>query len=265
MCKDALVKSLNAKGYSVIKYPREYIKPLLFLCKTNGSLKELGHLGSFVLGSSPMPLVNENTRAPDISVEHTDKLEIGVGLTFLKDLLQLLGVGGVGLDATFKNAKTIKFTFKDIYLDYIFPVVVGDFLVNSKPNTQSSFFGKMKEKGKTFVINETLKSGKMNVSTYDKNDVQLKIDLSAIKNMVSVSPNVAVSSEDNGSMNFEGNIMLPFAFKAVPTWVEVDSLGKAKFKVEFPSTPAPTIKLAASNRSAGFEVIGQGELVEIIQ
>jgi len=264
MCKDKSVKTLNGLGYSPIKLPKsdEYYYPLLWICRQNGGLSRIGRLSNIVQGSAPMPAITPNQAVASISGLSTGQIELGLGLSFLEDILNFFSAQTIKLDAAFKNAKNIEFTYVDVLDDSVFPVELGNYLQKEKPNGSCSYFNKVQEQDQSFIITEILKSKSLKIAAYNESNVKLDLDLGAIKKLLNIAPKVNVQSVDSKTISFSGDKYLAFAFKAICLWVEKNSSGDQFFKFS-PERDAGPLRLAATPPESNYIYFLKNEPVEI--
>lgn len=267
MCKDNSVSHLNELGFNIVRLPRENIDPLLILCKSNGSLETLGEISDFVIEEQPKPPeVASDKAVSEIAGLRTDKFELGVGLKFLEKFLSIIGASGIGLEASFKNADSIQFVYQNVLTDSILPTKIGKYLSSVTPNVNSSFMDSIDEEGEAYVITDTLKSNAFGVVAYDKNDVELALDISALKQLLSAAPKVELYKEEKNVLSFKGDKFLRFAFKAIAVWVEVEQ-GKARFRLNRPAGPIAPLKALPATfidpNEPSYVVFGENTLIKL--
>ena len=245
MCKERSVSYLNELGYTVVRLPSEDIRPLQVFYKPNGGLKRLGPISDFVVEQNGVPEISRDNTVSDVAGLRTDNFELGTGLKFLEKFLSLIGASGVGLEASFKNAGFLQFIYKNVMKDYVVPTEIGEYLGRVTPNVNSPFMDCINEDGEAYIITEILKSNAFGVIAYDKNGVELSLDISTLKQLLSVAPKIKVSKEGENVISFKGDKFLCFAFKAIVLWINIEN-GKAKFRLRVPSGPVPPIKALAT-------------------
>jgi|GEM_PF-2722115 len=246
MCKDKSVSHLNELGWNVVRLPKENINPLLILSKSNGYLETLGEISDFVIEDQPKPpeIVRDQLVA-EISGLETDKFELGIGLKFLEKFLSLLGVAGLGLEASFKNAESIQFVYQNVLTDFVYPVKIGKYLLSVSPDVSSPFMEHIIEEGEAYIITDTLKSNTFGIVAYDEKGVKIDLDISALKQLLSATPHIEVSKDEKKVVSFRGDKFLRFAFKAIGVWVEIRD-GKARFKLNKPEGPIAPMRALPS-------------------
>lgn len=246
MCKDNSVSHLNKLGYNVVRLPRENIDPLLILSRSNGYLETLGEISDFVIGDHPKPEISQGQTAAEISGLRTNKFELGVGLKFLERFLSLIGAAGIGLEICFENAKSIQFVYQNVLIDSVYPAKIGRYLSNVSPDVSSLFMEDINDEGEAYVITETLKSNSFGIVAYNERGMELDIDISALKKLLSATPKIELSESEKNVISFKGDKLLRFAFKAIATWIEVED-GKARFKLNKPAGPIAPMRALPSS------------------
>lgn len=246
MCKDKSVSHLNELGWNVVRLPKENINPLLILSKSNGYLETLGGISDFVVEDQPKPpeIVQDQSVA-EISGLETDKFELGIGLKFLEKFLSLVGVAGLGLEASFKNAESIQFVYQNVLTDFVYPVKIGKYLLSVSPDISSPFMEHINEEGEAYIITDTLRSNTFGIVAYDEKGVKIDLDISALKQLLSATPHIEVSKDEKKVVSFKEDKFLRFAFKAIGVWVEIRD-GKARFKLNKPEGPIAPMKALPS-------------------
>ncbi|HAK87982.1 MAG: hypothetical protein A2077_04710 [Nitrospirae bacterium GWC2_46_6] len=246
MCKDKSVSHLNELGWNVVRLPKENINPLLTLSKSNSYLETLGEISDFVIEDQPKPpeIVQDQSVA-EISGLETDKFELGIGLKFLEKFLSLVGVAGLGLEASFKNAESIQFAYQNVLTDFVYPVKIGKYLLSVSPDVSSPFMEHINEEGEAYIITDTLRSNTFGIVAYDEKGVKIDLDISALKQLLSATPHIEVSKDEKKVVSFKGDKFLRFAFKAIGVWVEIRD-GKARFKLNKPEGPIAPMKALPS-------------------
>lgn len=111
-----------------------------------------------------------------------------------------------------------------------------------------------------------LTSNAFGVVAYDKNGIELDLDISALKQLLSATPKVELSREEKNVLYFKGDKFLRFAFKAIVVWVEIED-GKAKFKFNKPAGPIAPMKALPStlvdSNEPTYVIFGRNTLVKL--
>jgi len=266
-CEDKSVSYLNELGWNAVRLPRENINPLLILSKSNGYLETLGELSDFVIEdqSKPPEIVRDQAVA-EISGLETDKFELGTGLKFLEKFLSLVGASGLGLEASFKNAKSIQFVYQNVLTDFVHPAKIGKYLSSVSPDVSSPLMEHIDEEGEAYIITDTLKSNTFGIVAYDEKGAKIDLDISVLKQLLSANPHIEVSKDGKKVVSFKGDKFLRFAFKAISVWVEIRN-GKAIFRLDKPEGPIAPMRALASTLVSPSEptyvIFGRNTLIKL--
>ena len=266
-CKDKSVSHLNKLGWNVVRLPRENINPLLVLSKSKDDFETLGELSDFVIEDQPRPpeIVRDQAVA-EISIRETDKLKLGTGLNFLELILSSAGASGLGLEASFKNAKSIQLVYQNVLTDFVHPAKIAKYLSSVSFDVSSPLMEHIDEEGEAYIITDTLKSNTFGIVAYDEKGAKIDLDISALKQLLSATPHIEVSKDGNKVVSFKGDKFLRFAFKAISVWVEIKD-GKAKFRLGKPKGPIRAMRESPSTLVSPSEptyvIFGRNTLIEL--
>lgn len=241
MCKDKSLTYLNDLGFNVVRVPKEGIEPLQVIVKANGNLERLGPLSHFVVEDVKPPKIDDNNKAANILGKRTDKFDLSLGLNFLERFLKLLGFGGLGIDAFYKDADTIQFEFKNVLSDSILLTTVDKYLRKATPKVATLLIESIDDDGEAYVINEIIKSDTFGVIAYDSKGAEIGIDTEALNQIVDATTELSINIEAEKLINYKGSKHLPFGFKAFPFWIEIKD-GTGKFKLKPPGGPIGALK-----------------------
>lgn len=266
MHRDETISYLNRLGYSVINLPRENVDPLLVLSRSNGYVEILGEISHFVAGNYRKPRIRRDELAAQILNLKSDTIELGVGLKLLERFFSLIGAAGIGLETCFRNADSLQFVYQNVRIDSVFPAAVGKYLSNVSPDMNSSFFEDIKDKDEAYVITETLKSNSFGVAVYDERGMGLNMDITTLRQLLSATPNIKLSTNGKNVILFRGDRFLRFAFKAIVVWIEVKN-GEARFRLNKPGKPIQPLRYSSSSFFDLGEptpvVLGRNRLIEL--
>ncbi|HEX8229420.1 MAG TPA: hypothetical protein VF826_08915 [Chloroflexia bacterium] len=219
-CEDKFLSFLNDYGYNVVRLPRENITPMKVIGRHKDELGILGSLSDLVSEGPEVPSVTKDQHAGQISGEQSSVYDFKVGVTVLKRLLSFIGAGGIELEAAYKGAQKLRFSFDDVFVDSIDPIPLGRYLGASVPDISNPLIDQLDDKGEAYIIFETLKSKSFAVTAHDENGASVAVDVSAIKKALDVEAKVAVASASERKVSYSGDRLLTFGFKAFPVWIE---------------------------------------------
>jgi hypothetical protein len=242
---DPLLTYLKSFGYSVIRLPRTDIQPLQVLVKEDTRLTRLGDLAT-ILRPGPqvaLPRLKENVAAANISGERTRDLSIGVGLSILGSVIGAMGGSKLGLDVTYKNARTAAFEFADVLEDRVDLADVDQYLTDADISAFSSHAAQLLEADSVYVMTSTIKSKKFIVQAKESSGTPIDIQIPEIQKIVGGSVNVTAAREASSKVAYEGPQPLVFGFQAARLFYENGRY--TAFKALEPGTSAFEARRAA--------------------
>jgi hypothetical protein len=214
-CKDPSVTFLNKFGYNVVRLPRTGIEPMDVLGK-RGSLERLGRLSSVWKTTKPEPSVGQPSRMADIEGQKTDQLELSIGLKLLSNALQGLGAAVPTLDAAFQQARKVQFHFTNVTSTSVSPLEAGNYLASGDLDTANPLVAPyfLEEDGDAFLIVDVLKSDSVTVQATNDKGADVKVDVPALKQLLSANVGVKTSGASQNVITFQGQTPITFGFKA---------------------------------------------------
>src|SRR4051794_18765124 len=108
-CKDKSITFLKSFGYNVIRLPKADISPLQIFVSKKGTLQPLGELSSVLVSNADtkIPVIKKDVTVSTFNGQKTSNLSVGIALNILGNIIGAMGGSKLGLDAAYKNAKTI--------------------------------------------------------------------------------------------------------------------------------------------------------------
>jgi hypothetical protein len=218
---DPLLTYLKTFGYSVIRLPRTDIQPLQVLVKEEARLTRLGDLATILRprGQIALPRLKENVAA-NISGERTRDLSIGVGLSILGSVIGAMGGSKLGLDVSYKNAKTAAFEFADVLEDRVDLADVDQYLTDADISAFSSHAAQLLEADSVYVMTSTIKSRKFIVQAKEANGFPIEIHVPEIQKVVGGDIKISAAREASSKIVYEGPQPLVFGFQAARLFYE---------------------------------------------
>lgn len=214
ICRDKSVTLLNRHGYNVVKLPRAGIEPLDLLGRDGRSMQWLGRLDQLWQSTRPVPQVLPPQVAAAIEGQTTSSLELSAGLTLLKGVLSAFGAGA-GLQAAYKNASALEFSFSNVRSIAVSPIEIGAFLAQGSADVGNPVIDRFFIDDDTdgFVITEVLKSDRLNVTARSQSGQALDIEADQIKGVLGAEAGVAISDASNSAVTYTGPVAVTFGFK----------------------------------------------------
>jgi hypothetical protein len=216
-CSDPLVTFLKQYGYNVVRLPRADIKPLQMLSYQRMNLTWLGDLSSVLVAGEniPLPVVKENEKSAEFSGQQTSSLKFGIGLGILRILVSAMGGSTVGLDTNYKQARHIRFQFRNVLRDKVALNELDEYLGDADINPFSRNATELLVAEKVYVTNSTVKSTRFTVEATRSDGAALEVSADVIQDVVGANVNVSAETETKSRLTYEGKVPLVFGFEAV--------------------------------------------------
>lgn len=214
---DPFLTYLKAYGYCVIRLPKADLKPLQIMTKNGNDLDRLGELTTVLSAGSniPLPPINENIPAANISGQRTGDFSAGIGLSILGSIIGAMGGSNLGMDVKYRQAKTIAFEFNDVLEDKVEVARLDQYLADADVNSFSRHVAKLLEADEVYVTTAAIKSKKFTVDAKTSAGASLQLNIPEIQGIVGGNVNVTVQAQAPSKVTYEGNIPLVFGFQAV--------------------------------------------------
>src|SRR5271168_1033504 len=193
---------LNKLGYNVVKLPRTGIEPMDVIGRDT-TMQWLGTIDTIWTSAVPKPLPSPPKAATAVNGQRTDALDLSIGLGILANTLAAFGASAPSLDAAYKSAHAVQFSFGDVTVTSVAPFVAGSYLAKgdldtANPAVTNYFNGK----ATAYLIVEVLKS----------NSIAVGVDLPAIQGVVDAKISVKPSNAANTTITFSGPDAVTFGF-----------------------------------------------------
>lgn len=216
LSNDPLFSLLKSLGYNTIRLPRSTIKPLQLYTKKNNQLNYLGPLSDVFnsRGNFNLPAIKKDQQAAKISGKKSGELSLGLGFSILDGILSSLGASALGIDAKYKQAKTISFQYEDVLEDKIDITSLDKFLSDSDINPFSKCVGDLLESDEVRVTTSIIKSSKFTILPRAGKGIDLDIKIPDIQKIVGGNVKVTSKGKDASAITFEGSIPIAFGFQA---------------------------------------------------
>ena len=219
---DPALTFLKDIGYSVVRLPRTDIRPLQVLVQEGSRLTRLGEMQTVLQPGTSIkaPLLAENAAAPGIAGQRTRDLSFGVGLSILGNIIGAMGGSKLGLDVSYKSAKTVVFEFADVLVDSVELVDIDQYLTDADISPFSTHVAKLLEADAIFVTTSTIKTKKLLVEAKAKNGTTVDVSIPEIQGVVGGNVKVGTAGEFRSKVAYEGAVPVVFGFQAARLFYE---------------------------------------------
>jgi len=216
-CDNPLLVALKAVGYNAVRLPRADLRPLQVMTQAGRNLSRLGELSTvFIAGEGRLlPKVSADVPAAAVTVRRTGDLRLGVGLSILGSVLQAMGGSQPGLDALYRQARTVELEFQDVLCDSAEVAELDQYLAAADVNPFSRHVAELLENDAVYATTATVKSRRLVVRARESSGRAL--DVNALAVQAAVGANIRVSRQDSAAqaLAYEGTLPLVFGFQAV--------------------------------------------------
>lgn len=215
---DQSLTFLRQYGYSVFRFPRASAQPLELMHREGKDLTRLGMLPDLVEPGSISSLVVRREVSPGIDIEgkETSRVNVAIGVSILGSFIGALGGGKLGLDAGFKNARTITFQFTGVMEDAVDILSLEKFIKAGKVSSliPAGTLEKLLD-DEVYVLTSVLKTKKITVTAQGEGGSTVAVDVPIIREAVGGTLNVDTAGSRDSRIAFEGPVSVAFAFQAV--------------------------------------------------
>jgi hypothetical protein len=238
-CSDPSINYLQSLGYSVIRLPKEDVKPLEILMLYRKDLERIGELSTLLVSGShiALPPVSQNNVAANVTGKRTGELSAGVGLSILSTVLAAMGGSTLGLDAQYSLARSIMFEFHDVLEDRVEVAKLDQYLADADISPFSRYVADMLESDAIYVTTATIKSKKFGVEAKTSSGDSVAVSLPQIQGVVGGHVSVSQQGEGTNQLTYEGVTPLVFGFKAIRIFYD-----EGRYSSFIPAAPSVGMK-----------------------
>jgi hypothetical protein len=185
------------------------------LGRDGGSIERLGSLDQIWSSTTPVPDVGTPQTAVGINGQKTASLNLDVGLKFLSNVLGAMGALVPQLNFAYKSVKAVEFSFADVRVAGVDPLVLGNYLASGSLSSNNPFLRRYFEDDDTdaFIITEVLKSNSITAKAKVESSAGESIDIPAIQAAVGAKIGVSQTISQTTELTFTGNELLTFGHK----------------------------------------------------
>ena len=255
LCKDPALTYLNGLGYNVVRLPRVGIEPLDILGKDDKSVERLGHVDQMWTSPQSLPPVNGPQAATGVSGQKTSELKASIGLKILSAALGAMGAAVPEVSFGYSKARKVTFTFTDVQVYLVDPLVVGNYLAAGDLSSGNPFVRRYFEDDDTeaFILTEVLKSKSITVTALDESNAEVGVDFPAIQQVVGAKVNVTSKTSTNTTLTYSGGFELSFGFRCFGI-AYVDGAWRVHS-----AKPSGAVSFAAGSKNGS--LLGEGRIV----
>jgi hypothetical protein len=181
-------------------------------------LTRLGMLPDLVEAGTLKSLEVRREASPGIDIEgkETSRVNVTIGLSILGSFIGALGGGKLGLDAGFRNVRTITFEYTGVMEDAVDILALEKFIKAGKisPLIPAGTLEKLLD-DEVYVLTSVLKTRKIVVTAKGEGGTDVAVDVPVVRQAVGANLKVDAATTRDSRVAFEGPVPVAFAFQAV--------------------------------------------------
>jgi hypothetical protein len=156
-----------------------------------------------------------------ISGQSSGEVRLNLGVSILGGVIGATGGSKLGLDAAYKDAKTVVFEFTDVLEDKIeVTAALDQYLGDADVSPFSVHVKALLESDEVYVTTSVLKSARITVVGRRSDGSALNLDVPAIEKLVGGALDVSSASGQESKVTYKGKRPLAFGFQAVRLYYE---------------------------------------------
>ncbi len=214
---DPFLNLLRDAGFLPLRMPREDVAPLTLVSRNGKELTLLGKLReALVETAAPEPeLQRDIGTASSVQQTQTSKIQRGVGISILGNILKGLTGKACDIQAGFERASTIAMEFGGVGIDRIDIVKLDRYLAEASIHPSSRYVRELLMKGDCGVITAVMRCRRYLVTAHREDGSRMALDLPVLQKAVGAQVKVSAVSEDSSKVVYEGPAALAFGVQAV--------------------------------------------------
>lgn len=209
---DEIARRMAQKGFTKIAYPRSEFDLLTLVYEWRGRRGIANDFEYLAPGLKPrlMP-ASPIADIPNLTGIWSKERELTIGLSILSGLLSAIGIGGLGLEAGFKNTRKLQYSYSGVRAYALSPTGLDRGLAAFAPPSGgllSDWLG-----DNLFVASGILTASKITVKAMNESGQNAKIDIKAIEDLLEVNAGGSVKSTSESTIEFEGDNPVPIGLR----------------------------------------------------
>lgn len=214
-CNDEVTNYLRAFGYCALRLPRAGIGVLDVYEQGSEGFSRVGNVQEILVPASGVgvPAITRDGTGADLAGKTTSAIKADLGLSILQSALAVVGGGSVSLGASYGDARSISFTFKNVLVDSVTVYGVEGYLGGSV--VKDAFRASLSnlEANVCCVVTEVLKAREILVQATGSHGASLKLNADLLQSQVSGNLSVGTDSSFENAVSYVGDTYVPFGVK----------------------------------------------------
>lgn len=217
LCRDPSLSCLEEFGYCVVRLPVADLAPLQLLLRAGDDLERLGQLSTIIVPGAhvDLPNVTRSRPAASISGRRTGNLDAGVGVSLLGGVTAAMGGSQIGLDDTYRVARTIIFEFRDVTEGSVELAALDQCLADASASRRSAHLAALLEAGDIYVTTAMVKGRSLAVEVRDEQGAAVSVKVPALQQVASGQVTVSQAADNAAAVVYTERTPLGFGFHAI--------------------------------------------------
>ena len=228
LCPDTIIRTLHSVFQAnIVRIPESRIKPITAIIRKGKKQRFWGDLSALVDGDLLQASeAIQISRMADVSGKQSKNVDLALGLEIMDGFLRGFQLPSTGIQAQFKGAKKVSFSFKEVERKYIQPAILGGLLVghalDAENTANDAFFSRQAD---LLVIDSIITSKDFSISVEQSDNKDFKLDVPTIQAIIGKgNTKVKVESATGLDITFKGEEALTFAFTCLKS--QIDPAGR---------------------------------------
>ena len=208
-----LKKELRQSGYDFIDSPIRNHKPLqLWLQKPNNAVElYYEHISHALVSEVKLKIIEDN--ALTVSYGQKQNYKFNIGITVLEELLSSLGLGNLGLSASFNAGKNVSISYNNSKTLTIASGDISNYLSSADFKYANREFLRNANRDNILIISGILMARDLKATIETELDIDVELEAQLIE-AVEGKVDFKMLSGKKLEMKSEGNSPFPIAIKA---------------------------------------------------
>ncbi len=208
-----LKKELRQSGYDFIDSPIRNHKPLqLWLQKPNNAIElYYEHISHALISEVNLKIIEDN--ALTVNYGQKQDYKFNIGITVLEELLNSLGLGNLGLSASFDGGKNVSISYNNSKTLTVARGDISNYLSSADFKYANREFLRNANRDNILIISGVLMARDLKATIETELDISAKVEAQLIE-AVEGKVDFKLISDKKLEMKSEGNSLFPIAIKA---------------------------------------------------
>jgi hypothetical protein len=201
---------------NLLAIPREHAQVGDVYVETPKGVSTPGQLIHLLVPQFAMPKITSGETLTDFAAKRTRAIKLKAGLSLLEGFFSAIGassaVGKIKPEYERKGVASIRFRLRNATRDSVDAMAFGKALIPCHLNQQHPF---VQTGNRYYVSVGVIRSKSITVSAEDSNENSIKLELGVLQNQLGIGGDIAIRSESNGELTYEGSTPLAFGVELI--------------------------------------------------